>query len=118
MNQLKEWVIKRIPRIENVQVDALAGVVAMLPIKEVILLPIHLQTVSSITVTPICNAREIGAEWTHEIENYLLTRDLPKESKRAHKIWVQAACFTLIGDCLYRRSFGDLYLRYLDNVEA
>lgn len=57
LNQLEEWVIKRIPRIENVQVDALARVAATLPVKEAILLPVNLQTTSSITITPICNAR-------------------------------------------------------------
>lgn len=91
---------------------------ATLPVKEAILLPVHLQTASSITVTPICNAREVGAKWTHEIENYLRTGDLPKESKRVHKVLLQAACFTLIKDCLYRRFFGGSYLRCLDNAEA
>lgn len=62
LNQLEEWVIKRIPRIKNVQVDALARVVAMLPVKEAILLPVHLQTTSSITIMPICNARETDAK--------------------------------------------------------
>ena len=118
LNQLEEWVIKRIPRIENVQVDALARVVAMLPIKEAILLPVHLQTTSSITIMPICNTRETDTKWTHEIENYLRIGDLLEESNHAHKVRVQAAHFTLIGDCLYRRSFGGPYLRCLANTEA
>lgn len=42
LNQLDEWVIRRIPRTENVQGDALVGVAATLPIKEAIMLPIHL----------------------------------------------------------------------------
>lgn len=81
LNQLDEWVIRRILRRENVQVDALVGVAAMLPINEAILLLVHLQTTSSITITPICNARETGVEWTYEIENYFRTRNLPEESK-------------------------------------
>lgn len=44
--------------------------------------------------------------------------NLPKESKHTHKVRVQAACFTLIEDCLYRQSFRGLYLRCLDSAEA
>ena len=54
----------------------------------------------------------------HEIENYLQTRDLPEESKHAHKVRMQAARFTVIGDRLYRRSFGGPYLIYLDSRKA
>ena len=42
LNQLNKWDIKRILHIENVQVNALAGVAATLLVKEVILLPVHL----------------------------------------------------------------------------
>ena len=52
----------------------------------------------------------------HEIENYLQTRDLPEESKQDHKIQVQAAPFTLIGDNLYRQSFGGPYLKCLNDA--
>lgn len=79
----------------------MAEVAATLPIKEIILLPVHLQTTSSITITFVCKAREVGAEWAHEIENYLRIGDLPEENIRAHK-GVQAAHFALIRDCLYR----------------
>ena len=44
-----QWTIEKIPRTDNVRVDALAGIVASLPIKEAILLPIHVQTNPSIT---------------------------------------------------------------------
>ena len=54
----------------------------------------------------------------NEIETYLRTGDLLEESKRAHKIRVQATHFTLIRDSLYRRSFGGLYLKCLNNTEA
>lgn len=67
LNRLSKWSIKRIPRIENVQADTLARVVATLPIKEAISLPIHLQTISSIAITPMCNANEAGAGRAHEI---------------------------------------------------
>ncbi|KAL6328635.1 hypothetical protein AAG906_003320 [Vitis piasezkii] len=86
LNQLNEWAIKRIPRIENVQADALVGEATTLPVKEAILLPVHLQTVSSIVVIPVCNTREVGAEWAHEIENYFWTSDLYEENKHAHRV--------------------------------
>ena len=39
--KLGEWVVKN-TRIENLKVDVLAGIVATLPIKEAMLLPIYL----------------------------------------------------------------------------
>ena len=33
LNQLNEWVVKRIPCTEKIQVDALAGIAATLPVK-------------------------------------------------------------------------------------
>lgn len=67
LNRLSKWSIKRIPRIENVQADTLARVVATLPVKEAISLSIHLQTISSIAITPMCNANEASAGWAQEI---------------------------------------------------
>ena len=118
LNQLNEWVVKRIPRTEKIQVDVLAGVAATLPVKEAILLLVHLQSTSSIAITPVCRARQEGTKWMCEIENYLRTRDLPEDSKHAHTVRMQAARFTLIGDCLYKRSFEGLYLICLDSTEA
>ena len=118
LDRLNKWAIKRIPRIKNVQADALARITVTLPIKEAVLLSIHLQTTLSIAVTPVCNTNETSASWSHEIKNYLQTRNLPEESKRAHKIRVQAARFTLIEDYLYMRSFGGPYLMCLNNTEA
>ena len=118
MDKLSKQVIKRISRIENVQVDALVGIAAILSIKKAVLVSVHLQTTSSIAVAPVYNTSETSVGWIHEIETYLQTGDLPEESKRAHKIRVQATRFTLIEDNLYKRSFGGLYLKYLNNAEA
>ena len=54
--------------------------------KEAIFLPVDFQSISSIAVTPFCNTREEDTEWTHEIENYLETGELPEKSKHAHKV--------------------------------
>ena len=91
LDKLSKQVIKRISRIENVQVDALVGIAAILSIKKAVLVSVHLQTTSSIAVAPVYNTSETSVGWIHEIETYLQTGDLPKESKQAHKIRVQAA---------------------------
>ena len=42
LQRLGEWIIEKIPRVDNVYADALAGITASLPIKEAILLPIYM----------------------------------------------------------------------------
>ena len=73
--------MKRIPRAENIQANTLAGITVTLPIKEIVLLPMHLQTTSSIVVTPTCNTNETSVDWMHEIENYLWTGNLPEKKE-------------------------------------
>ncbi|KAL6323447.1 hypothetical protein AAG906_039017 [Vitis piasezkii] len=72
------------------------------------LLPVYLQVASSIAVAPVCTTNEADVGWMNEIETYLRTGDLPEETTH----------FTLIGNSLYRRSFGGLYLKCLNNTEA
>ena len=56
--KLSEWVVERVPRTENMKVDILVGIVATLSINEALLLPIYLQTTSSIAVTLVCSTSE------------------------------------------------------------
>lgn len=77
--KLSEWVVKRVPRTENLKDDALAKIVATLPIKEVMLLPIYLQTMSSIATTSIYNSVESNVGWMHDIVKYLWMGELPKK---------------------------------------
>lgn len=58
LDKLSEWVAKRVPQAENIQADALAGIVATLLIKEAVLLPLYHQVASSIATTPVCSANE------------------------------------------------------------
>ena len=122
LQRLGESTIEKIPRTDNVRADALAGIVASLPIKDVILLPIYVQTVPSIREVPTCStikeSQEDGQEWTEVIAQYLRTSSLPDEPKQAHKIRVQAARFTLIEEHLYKRSFTGPYLKCLDRSKA
>lgn len=104
--KLGEWVVKRVPQTENIKANALARVVATLPIKEAVLFPIYFQDTSSIIATSICSTIEMDIKWMHEIVKCIRTGELLGEEKQGHKIKVQAAYFTLVIDNLYRRSFG------------
>ncbi|RVX22024.1 hypothetical protein CK203_001275 [Vitis vinifera] len=101
LQQFTEWTIEKIKRADNRHADALAGIAASLPIKEAILLPIHVQANPSVAENSTCNTIEANQtddqEWTHDIAEYLRTGTLPEDPKQAHKIRVQAARFTLIG---------------------
>ena len=122
LQRFTEWTIEKIRKTENGRADALAGIAASLPIKEAILLPIHVQTNPSVTETSTCNTIETSQadtqEWTNNITEYLRTGTLPGDPKQAHKVRVQAARFTLIGGHLYRQSFTGPYLRCLSHSEA
>ena len=122
LQQFTEWTIEKIRRTENGRADALAGIAASLPIKEAILLPIHVQTNPSVAEVSTCNTIEANQaddqEWTYNIAEYLRTGTLPGDPTQAHKIRVQAARFTLIGGHLYKRSFTGPYLRCLGHSEA
>ena len=114
--------IEKIKRTENGRSDALAGIAASLPIKEAILLPIHVQTNLSIAEASTCNTIEAsqadGQEWAKDIIRYLRTGTLLEEPKQAHNTRIQVARFTLIGGHLYKRSFTGPYLRFLKHSEA
>ena len=116
--KLSEWVIERVPRIENLMANTLVGITVTLLIKEAMLLPIYLQVASFIAAMSICSTIESNDDWMHDIVRYLQTGELPKEEKQVHKVQVQVSRFTLIGDCLYRRSFGGSYLKCLGDPEA
>ena len=58
LQRFTEWTIEKIKRTENGRADALASIAASLPIKEVILLPVYVQTNPSVTETSTCNTVE------------------------------------------------------------
>eukprot|EP00261_Vitis_vinifera_P018113 XP_010648055.1 PREDICTED: uncharacterized protein LOC104878864 [Vitis vinifera] len=122
LQRFTEWTIEKIRRTENGHADALAGIAASLPIKEAILLPMHVQANPSVTEASTCNTIEASQAdnqgWMEVIIKYLRASTLPEEPKQAHKIRVQAARFTLIEEHLYKRSFTGPYLRCLNHSEA
>ncbi|RVX00391.1 hypothetical protein CK203_024529 [Vitis vinifera] len=58
LQQFTEWTIEKIKRADNRRADALAGIAASLPIKEAILLPIHVQPNPSVAEISTCNTIE------------------------------------------------------------
>ncbi|RVX05543.1 Transposon Tf2-2 polyprotein [Vitis vinifera] len=58
LQQFTEWTIEKIKRADNRHADALAGIAASLPIKEAILLPIHVQANPSVAENSTCNIVE------------------------------------------------------------
>ncbi|XP_034707085.1 uncharacterized protein LOC117930552 [Vitis riparia] len=113
LNRLEEWIIEKIPRGDNAQADALAGIAASFPVKESTMLPIYVQITPVIAESHVCNVSPKENDWAVNIRVYLQTGALPENPKHAHKIRVQASRFTLIGGDLYRRSFGGPYLKCL-----
>nr|CAN77598.1 hypothetical protein VITISV_001304 [Vitis vinifera] len=81
LDRLSEWAIKQIHRIEKVQTDALARITTTLPIKEVVLLSVYFQATSSIATSPVYSTNKTSVSWMNEIEAYIRTRELPKDSK-------------------------------------
>ena len=58
LQRFTEWTIEKIKRTENGRADVLAGIAASLPIKEAILLLVHVQTNPFVMETSICNTIE------------------------------------------------------------
>ena len=50
LSRLEKWVIEKIPRGDNVQVDTLAGIAASFPVKEV-----YVQATPTIAESHVCN---------------------------------------------------------------
>ena len=88
LSRLGEWVIEKIPRGDNVQVDTLAGIAASFPVKEV-----YVQATPTIAESHVCNMSPKECNWAVDIRAYLQTGALLEDPKCAHKIRVQAFHF-------------------------
>ncbi|XP_075651592.1 uncharacterized protein LOC142622063 [Castanea sativa] len=66
------------------------------------------------------NVQDIGYEncWIMPIAAYLRDGELPDDKEAARRLKVQAACFILIKNVLYKRGFSRPYLRCLVPKEA
>ena len=73
LEKLDEWVIRRVPCEENGKADALVRIVATLPMKEAVMLPVYLKVTPSITLEPVCNTGQTDSSWMLNIVKYLRT---------------------------------------------
>ena len=71
LKKLDEWVIRWVPRKENVEADSLARIATTLPIKKIVMLPNYLKAMSSITLELVWNTSEPSSNWMHDIVKYL-----------------------------------------------
>ncbi|RVX04323.1 hypothetical protein CK203_018518 [Vitis vinifera] len=85
LSQLGEWLIEKISRGENVQVDALAGITASFPVKESTMLPVYVQATPTIAESHVCNVSPKKYDWAVDIRAYLQTGALPADPKHAHQ---------------------------------
>ena len=91
LKKLDEWMIRQVPRKKNLKVNAMAGIVATLPIREVVMMPIYLQVSPSSTLEQVFNSVEANLSWMHDIVKYLRMEELLEDEKHAHKVCIQAA---------------------------
>ena len=104
------WRLKHVSRDSNEKANTLEVVVASLPIKETLLLPIYYQSESSITTNWVNEIYEVCPSWMTPIVRYLSLGELPDNKVEAHKTKVQAARFSLMNGQPYKRSLDMPYL--------
>ena len=96
LSTLTTWKLEHVHRDSNERADALAVVVASLPIKETIYLPIYYQSGSSILHTQASQKKESPPSWMDSIRLYIATGELPYDRSMAHKVQIQPAKFSLV----------------------
>ena len=107
------WKLEHFPRDSKQKADASATVVASIPIKETVFLPIYYQLTSSITTNQLSQIDEVCPSWITPIMHYLSSGAFPDNRVEAHKIQVQEARFSLVNGRSYKRSLDRSYLKCL-----
>lgn len=90
LGRLGEWAVRHVPWIENLKANALVRIAAILSIRETVMLPVHLQAISSVALVVVYNIVEADPGWMHKIVKYLQMGDLLRDEKNAHKVRVQS----------------------------
>ena len=112
------WKLKHVLRDLSDKADALAAVVASLPIKETVLLPIYYQLELSITTNRVNEIDKACPSWMTPIVRYLSLGELSDNRAEAHKIRVRAGQFSLVNGWLYKRSLDEPYLKCLTHQQG
>ena len=107
------WKLEHILKDSNERADSLATVVASIPVKETVLLPIYYQPTSSIATNQVSQIVEASPSWLIPIMHYLSSEELSNNRIEAHKIQVQPARFSLVNGQLYKRSLDEPCLKCL-----
>ncbi|RVW57541.1 hypothetical protein CK203_093093 [Vitis vinifera] len=109
--QFTEWTIEKIKRADNRRTDALASIAVSLPIKETILLPIHVQINPSVAGNSTCNtieATQASNQSRRTILQNISGQALYPEIQTGTQNPGASYPFTLIGGHMYKRSSQDL----------
>ena len=109
LNTLSAWKLEHVPRDCNERVDALAVVVASLPIRETLFLPIYYQPDSSILHAQVSQIEKVPPSWIDPIQLYIATGELPNDRDKAHKVQIQSVRFSMVDGQLYKQSLGRPY---------
>ena len=88
--------LEHVPRNSTEKANALAAVVASLPIKETVLLPVNYQLESPITISWVNEIDETCLSWMTPIVRYLSSGEPSDNRAEAHKIQVQTMRFSLV----------------------
>jgi hypothetical protein len=113
----------KIPREKNVQVDALAragfvtdqGIAKM---KRQVMVQPNPSIDEGQGLMQVGREREPEPEWASDVIRYLRSGELPSHKEQAHKVRLQAACYTMVEDVLYRRGYSPPLLKCLSASEA
>ena len=85
LGKFMAWRLEHVSRGSNEKAGALAVVVAPLPIKEIVLLPVYYQPESSLSTNRINEIDEACPSWITLIVRYLSSGELLDKSAKAHK---------------------------------
>ncbi|KAI0519706.1 hypothetical protein KFK09_007165 [Dendrobium nobile] len=131
LEQIPIVTMYRIPRGNNSSADALAKLAKefacpeedSIPIEiqgRQVLSPIDLEYVNKQMSQVLSTSSTVNEEgdWRQPIIEYLQEGKLPHERSLAHQIKKRALSYALVNNTLYRRSFGQMWLRCLDKCEA
>ena len=113
LNTPSAWKLEHVPRDCNERADALTAMVASLPIRETVFLPIYYRLNSSILHAQVNQIEEVPPSWMDPIRLYIATGELPNDRGKAHKVQIQSTRFSMIDGQLYKRSMGGPYLMCL-----